>query len=128
MNNEISEALVSKLKWSTVSAELGLSANFRCEYCGLDFLSSVENYKQWQIDHILPASIYPEKINDPENKALACRTCNFDLKKNWDVSKVVSSNASRIDKIKAIQKYLFIKRSEALIEITNVRKIISQDN
>src|SRR5438093_10759172 len=29
-------------------------ASYPCEYCNLDMLASVENYKLWQKDHIIP--------------------------------------------------------------------------
>ncbi len=42
--------------WSTGTAYLCLRADFKCEYCGLDFLASPDNYKQIQVDHIVPKS------------------------------------------------------------------------
>lgn len=60
--------------WSAQALDLGIGADFRCEYCSRDLIASVDDYDAWQIDHILP------RIDDREalwNLALSCKTCNF---------------------------------------------------
>ncbi len=87
--SEVAKRLVATGKWSEETALLSERAGHRCEYCGLDFLASVANYKCFQVDHIVPVS----KGGDPsstENKAVACRTCNFSLKSKWNPKDVCS--------------------------------------
>lgn len=67
-----------KKEWSGDDARLSARAWHRCEYCDLDFLSSVENYKQFQVDHVIPKSQGGSDNND--NLAVACWTCKFALK------------------------------------------------
>ena len=41
--------------WEPQTLELGIRANFKCEYCGCDFFSSINNYDSIQRDHIIPS-------------------------------------------------------------------------
>lgn len=68
---EIVAIIQSALNWGPVNTQAAVSANFHCEYCGLDMLESLEAYYSWQIDQIIPSGGYTL-----ENCALACRTCN----------------------------------------------------
>ncbi|WP_421164467.1 HNH endonuclease [Aeromonas dhakensis] len=46
----------------------------KCAYCRQEKL---ENHGMtWDIEHILPKSIYPQFILEPENLAVACKECN----------------------------------------------------
>ena len=56
----------------------------RCVYCGFDG-SVYANWRQLQIDHLLPKSVYPALIDSPENKVVSCCRCNG-LKGNYDPS------------------------------------------
>ena len=49
-------------------------ANFRCEYCGEDFLERFNECFHAQLDHIYPKS--KGGSDDPYNLAAACVTCN----------------------------------------------------
>lgn len=89
--SDVVKLLVATGKWSEGTARLSERAGHRCEYCGLDFFASVANYKSIQVDHIVPVS----KGGDPDsiaNKALACRTCNFDLKSKWNPKDACASD------------------------------------
>jgi len=46
--------LIATEKWSEGTARLAERAGYKCEYCGFDLLASVEAYKQFEIDHIVP--------------------------------------------------------------------------
>ncbi len=48
--SEISKLLVETGKWGPEMVLIAERANYRCEYCHLDLLSSVEAYKLWQAD------------------------------------------------------------------------------
>ena len=77
--DNIIKALVATRKWDVPSARRGIRAEFRCEYCDRDLFASVDDYKSWEIDHIVPIS--QGGTDNDENVALACRTCNFCIKR-----------------------------------------------
>lgn len=68
------------------AAEMGLAAEFRCEYCDKDLLESVDAYKDWQIDHIDPRSKGGPTTR--ENSALSCRQCNVSFKRSTSISQM----------------------------------------
>jgi len=71
-NSKIVRELVKTKIWSAKSAYLGEKAGFKCEYCGRDLLASVNDYKDWQEDHIVPKS--KGKPDDSVNNlAVSCR-------------------------------------------------------
>jgi 5-methylcytosine-specific restriction endonuclease McrA len=47
---------------------------YRCQYCGLDGLTSFENSLIMTVDFVLPRAHKGNK--DPENLVAACRPCN----------------------------------------------------
>lgn len=47
---------------------------YRCQYCGLDGLSSFENSLVMTVDFVLPRAQKGKK--DPKNLVAACRPCN----------------------------------------------------
>jgi 5-methylcytosine-specific restriction endonuclease McrA len=79
----IRDELVAKGLQFRDQATIGTLADFRCEYCGLDFLDPErpENYRHWQWDHIVPKA--KGGTTDIENIACACLMCNL-LKGQWD--------------------------------------------
>jgi 5-methylcytosine-specific restriction endonuclease McrA len=79
------EELAARLKplgWSLDAVQLGVRANFCCEYCGADLLATIESYDSWQRDHIVATA--REGLDHLDNLALACKLCNF-LKRHSDV-------------------------------------------
>lgn len=48
--------------------------NFTCPYCGR--LREEFHGGQWDIDHIIPKSSYPEYLYTPQNLAVTCKDCN----------------------------------------------------
>jgi 5-methylcytosine-specific restriction endonuclease McrA len=76
-------------KWK----ELAKSNDYRCVYCGLDFLESPVNFSIAEVDHFVPASTGGKKV------VSACRFCNK-LKRNKS----------------------FGTREEAMKEIANLKK------
>lgn len=63
---------LSKLGWPDWMLDLGIRADFHCEYCDKDMLADVDSYDGWQKDHIVP-----DGGDDLSNLAIACKTCNF---------------------------------------------------
>ncbi len=122
--DEVIRQLVATGRWgkSEVAARRGYRANFHCEYCGRDLLSSVDNYKAWNEEHIIPKKS-GGKENDDNNIAVACDTCNR-LKGRWNPSLVCGPKASREELIKAAREYIESKRTGALQEIVDFRRII----
>ena len=102
--SDINKKLAATGKWDEKVAWLAERANYMCEYCGLDFFSSVANYKGLQVDHIVPVS----KNGDPtslENMAIACKTCNVDLKSRWNPKERSNSN-NREELMDVVRKYI----------------------
>jgi HNH endonuclease len=85
-------------KWGRVELFLGFRAEFKCEYCGLDLLSTVDAYKLWEKDHIERGA-----GDDPENLALACLVCNSKLKNRWTLS---AGSAERSTRLKVVRNCL----------------------
>ena len=67
----------------TIGTRIWCRANFRCEYCGFDFLRDPWAFAAARGDHILPQTIYPNLAQDLNNLANACCLCNG-LKRDWD--------------------------------------------
>ena len=102
MNNMI-EALVNTGQWGENDVILGIRAGFKCEYCDKDLLASVDNYKEWQRDHIIPLSKGGEDIN--ENIAISCKTCNVNIKGRWNpASESTSENPTRQELISIVRE------------------------
>jgi 5-methylcytosine-specific restriction endonuclease McrA len=118
---EIMESLVSTGKWGEDDVKVGIRAGFKCEYCDKDLLASVDNYKEWQKDHIIPTSKGGEDIN--ENIALSCKTCNVNIKSRWNPADVAGENASRQELIKAVREFVREKRTVMLSDICTFRAI-----
>lgn len=120
----IVNALVATKKWSAETAALGVSASFKCEYCDRDLLESPDAYKLWQVDHIAPLSKGGSDIVD--NKAIACRQCNMDFKRNWDPRTVISGNGqtTRETLVVAVRTYVRGRREITQTELQHVRKLL----
>lgn len=74
-------------RWSEGTAQMCLDAEFHCEYCDKDFLESVNNYKDIQVDHIEPKS--KGGTDSPENRALSCKHCNIHFKSRASISQMM---------------------------------------
>ena len=87
-------------KWK----KLAEAQDFRCIYCGFDFLASPENYASSEIDHLRP------KSNGGEEVVLACCFCNM-VKRNEDCGK---EGEAREDIIEKAREHIKGKREEYL--------------
>jgi len=124
MNNEkyIISKLVETGKWNESAARLGYKFNFKCTYCYRDLLASVNDYKEWQEDHIIP-----KVSNGPDtehNIVLACRTCNVNLKGKWNPADQCGKNATKEELINAAREFISIKRAEELNYVSQCRNIV----
>lgn len=119
--SDIPKKLAATGKWSENTAWLSVRAGHKCEYCGLDFLASVANYKSFQVDHIVPICAGGANTND--NLAIACKTCNFDLKTTWDPrSHCQTENREQL--INVIRSYINERREHYQKEIDLMKSIL----
>lgn len=51
-----------------------LNGNGKCQYCGLDFLSSLSLFWAYEVDHVVAKSVGGADTAD--NLVLSCRACN----------------------------------------------------
>lgn len=126
-SGESRESIVEKLaaatKWGTEIARLAVRANFCCEYCGLDFLLTPDNYKLFQVDHIVPLS-GGGSIADFDNLAAACKPCNFSFKRRYDPRPKAGKNANRQDLINAASQHIKQKKLITEQELSTLRAIV----
>lgn len=122
------ETLIKQLKnynWDETNVRIAIRAKCRCEYCEKKMLSSIENYKLWQIDHIIPKSYIDTNFNhnDFDNKALSCTQCNKDFKNKWNPADKIGINKSRIEYIDEIKIYIEEKRKKKKQELIEIKKM-----
>lgn len=124
IREEVAMALVKTGKWRDDHARLAERARYCCEYCDLDLLASVENYKLWQKDHIIPTC--SGGLEEFENLAIACRHCNWNFKRDWDprTAPDLPTNPNRDHQIKVARAYIVKKRAEADGDLRRVREIV----
>jgi 5-methylcytosine-specific restriction endonuclease McrA len=110
--------------WGPIETKLGIEFNFCCAYCDKRMLESVENYKEWQTDHIIPSSKDGE--DSIENYALSCRTCNF-IKSTWNPAENLGElNITKLNLINVSKDYIIEKRKGTLAEIALYNQIIAK--
>ena len=118
---ELFRALMATGNWGEVETKLGIEFDFKCAYCDKDLLESVDNFKEWQKDHIVPSS--KGGLDEDTNLALSCRTCNF-IKSRWDPRLRLGSNPTKADLVNVAREHVSEKRKEAQSEINSYLEII----
>jgi len=81
----------------------------RCVYCGFDG-TIYANWRQLQIDHLVPRSADPPGSNDRDNKVVSCAFCNL-LKGAYDPREEAAS-PDHNDLIQQAAKYIYEKGKE----------------
>ena len=76
---ELKDALIGA-GWDSVTLQLAIDTGFKCQYCDLDFFSSVNAYDSIEVEHIIPMNPGSDEVS---NKTLACHTCNK-MKRRWN--------------------------------------------
>jgi 5-methylcytosine-specific restriction endonuclease McrA len=123
MNIEVLIEQLKKYNWDETNVRIALRAKCECEYCGKNMLESIDNYKLWQIDHIIPKSSGDENCEDFENKALSCTQCNKDFKGKWYSQTVIKEKIDRSKYIDEIKEYIRDKRSKKQKELDEINKL-----
>lgn len=121
MDNSLVQQFAKKYGWSEQTLSLAIETKFRCAYCDLDFLESVNNYDTIEVDHIIPRND-DSGNNDSDNLTIACRTCNK-LKRRWDPrSRIIGNDARRDQLIAAARSYVQERRQEKQVKV-DIEKI-----
>lgn len=128
MDQEIIKILKRKFRWSEDQIKLGLRAKFKCEYCDKDLLLSVDNYKLWQKDHIIPLSSKIENFDYEsfENLAIACRQCNINFKGKYNVAGNLGYQKSRLEYLLHLRKYITEIKLSKENELNEMKKYLIQ--
>ncbi|UYM16297.1 HNH endonuclease [Endozoicomonas euniceicola] len=110
--------------WGKIEAELAVDFDFKCAYCDKDLLASVDNYKEWQREHIVPSS--EGGAEHMSNFALSCRTCNF-IKGVWNpLTQFQNVTPTKAELIFTARKYIEQKRFETQEDINLYLELIEQ--
>ena len=124
-HDERVEKIAADSSWSEETAEVCLQAHFRCEYCGLDFLASPDNYKQIQVDHIVPKHLGGP--DEKSNYAASCRTCNVSWKSRWDPRTAAGNTDDRDALVAACIEYIRRQRRKLDAELSRLNGILYPD-
>ena len=130
---QLRRELVAEYRWSDEAFAAWQSQDFRCAYCGLDLIQTIDAYKLGEIEHILPQSKYHEIADSPSNQTVACRISNF-IKRCWDPNKdggpplysggAVLSDQVRAELLERTRLYIARLRIEESRELLNVQQLI----
>jgi 5-methylcytosine-specific restriction endonuclease McrA len=118
---EFRDAIVRE-KWDPATLELAIKTQFKCHYCDLDFLSSVNAYDSIEVEHIVPKD---PGSDDASNKTLVCRTCNK-MKRRWNPALHVANASDRNTLLSAAKEHVKAKRKEKAQEIERVKALAKQ--
>jgi hypothetical protein len=113
-------AQLRPLGWSLEAVQLGVRANFCCEYCGADLLATIESYDSWQRDHVVATARLG--ADDLGNLALACKLCNF-LKRHSDVVQAFEAG-DRDQAIAAVSRLIRERRAVKQQRLDEIVRII----
>jgi 5-methylcytosine-specific restriction endonuclease McrA len=115
------------LGWSREQIDLGVRANWCCEYCGQYLLENPDAYASWQVDHIVPVNAGGS--GELCNLAIACHHCNFLFKNKWDPRPTAdpSGSTDRDALIRAVRVHVQEKRNNYDAHLREVRAVIAAD-
>ena len=118
---QLKDALVQE-GWHPSSLELGIQTGFKCQYCGLDFFSSVNAYDSIEVEHIIPKN---PGLDQPSNMTLACRTCNK-MKRRWNPALHSQPGTERQHLISTATTYIRKLRKKKAEQIARERTLADQ--
>jgi 5-methylcytosine-specific restriction endonuclease McrA len=117
-------ALIEDGEWPERNAKAFVRARFVCEYCGLDFLASIEAYKTIEIDHINPA-LKGGAREHIDNIAIACRHCNCSLKNRWNPALHAPPLATRDELIGVVKQRCVEQRKKRQARLSQMRNLVA---
>lgn len=110
--------------WGPVEAALAVEFACRCAYCDKPMLETVDAYKEWQTDHIIP--VCQGGGDTLLNYVLSCRTCNF-IKGRWDPAQhLAGAEATRANLIRVAREYVTAKRRETEQYLVEYRALMAR--
>lgn len=118
---DLRAALARLPLWGQPGIDCAIRANFRCEYCGRDLLASLDDYKAWAQDHVVPQKRCG--ASGDGNMAVACHPCNSAYKKAWDPRTAAGDGASREKLNEAARTMIAGKREEEQAVLDEVRRL-----
>ena len=121
------EELIQELlnfNWDRTNVELAIRANLKCEYCRKDLLENMDNYKLWQVDHLIPKSSGYIDCEKFDNKAISCVQFNKDLKGKWNPALEIGEGKTREKYIFTVKKYINKKRNDKNLEVAEMKRIV----
>ncbi|MBL9114720.1 MAG: HNH endonuclease [Verrucomicrobiaceae bacterium] len=97
-------------------ARLGIQQDFKCIYCGQDYLAHYNAYRSAELDHIIPIS--QGGSEGLENVAVCCRTCN-QLKLTY-----YPQGSTREEQIADARRYVTESRLSYENELAEIREMV----
>ena len=110
--------------WGQPGIDCGIRANFRCEYCDRDLLRSLDDYKAWAQDHLVPRKAGGR--DDLSNMVVACHPCNSAYKKDWDPRTVAGADASREELIEAARTMIAERRDAEQAVLEEAQRLVAE--
>ena len=110
--------------WGQPGIDCGIRANFRCEYCDRDRLRSLDDYKAWAQDHLVPRKAGGR--DDLSNMVVACHPCNSAYKKDWDPRTVAGADASREELIEAARTMIAERRDVEQAVLEEAQRLVAE--
>lgn len=119
------QLLISYYRWSRLQINLALRAKFKCEYCDKDLFGNIDNYKLWEVDHIIPKSSNNLEIDYEhiDNKAITCRQCNVSFKSKYNPINEIGVGKSREEYIFVIRERISETRKQKQKELAEIIKV-----
>lgn len=122
----IRTGLASLPLWGQPGIDCAIRADFRCEYCDRDLLASLDDYKAWAQDHVVPRKLGGG--DGIENMAVSCHPCNSAYKKDWDPRTAAGESASRDELIAAARHFIADKRAAETVVLHRVRELAARES
>lgn len=119
---KIREELLKLPLWGDMGIRCGIRARFRCEYCDRDLLASLDDYKSWAQDHVVPRKLGGG--DGFKNMAVACHPCNSAYKKDWDPREAAGEDAGREELVAATRAVIAEKREAEQRVLERVRELV----
>lgn len=124
-HDELADQLARLPGWYDITIAVWPRADYRCEYCGRDFLASVDEYRWgWNHDHLIPESISHD--DSPNNMVLSCVPCNR-YKGTFDPATVTGPDASREELIAAATRKIEELRNPDHSLLEQLRELVGWD-